>query len=156
MHGVLPHIQITRSYFITTLTMSRLHPLLHEAYLMGSHRMSVRDKHDYLCYEYKELDENGPDRPQRLCVWGKNEGHKPEIKKTWGGGIPENKEKLRDKFETYVCIWSSFCFSLMAQTVKHVLLLKFKDSVSESEKDELIQGYQALPSLIPHIKAFEW
>ena len=44
----------------------------------------------------------------------------------------------------------------MAQTVKHVLLLKFKDSVSDAEKVELIQGYQALPSLIPHIKAFEW
>ncbi|XP_047317636.1 stress-response A/B barrel domain-containing protein HS1-like [Impatiens glandulifera] len=40
--------------------------------------------------------------------------------------------------------------------VKHLLLAKFKDSVSEDEIQQLIKGYANLVSLIEPMKAFHW
>lgn len=46
--------------------------------------------------------------------------------------------------------------SAMAETVKHIVLLKFKDDVSPQQVDDLIKGFQALPASINCIKGFEW
>ncbi|XP_047317638.1 stress-response A/B barrel domain-containing protein HS1-like [Impatiens glandulifera] len=40
--------------------------------------------------------------------------------------------------------------------VKHILLAKFKDSVSEDEVQELIKEYANLVNLIEPMKAFHW
>lgn len=44
----------------------------------------------------------------------------------------------------------------MAGTVKHILLLKFKDSVTPEQESELISKYAALPNSISAMKGFEW
>ncbi|KAL3694166.1 hypothetical protein R1sor_007817 [Riccia sorocarpa] len=44
----------------------------------------------------------------------------------------------------------------MAGTIKHLLLLKFKDDLTEDKKQQLIEGYEALPSKIDVMKGFEW
>ncbi|CAF2078220.1 stress-response A/B barrel domain-containing protein HS1-like [Brassica napus] len=40
--------------------------------------------------------------------------------------------------------------------VKHVLLAKFKDDVTQEKIDELIKGYANLVNLIEPMKAFQW
>jgi len=40
--------------------------------------------------------------------------------------------------------------------VKHVVLFKFKEDVSENKIQELIDGYKALPGKIEVMKGFEW
>ena len=40
--------------------------------------------------------------------------------------------------------------------VRHVLLAKFKDGLSEDEIDQLIKGYANLVNLIPPMKSFSW
>lgn len=40
--------------------------------------------------------------------------------------------------------------------VKHVLLAKFKDDVSQVRVEQLIKGYANLVSLIQPMKAFHW
>ncbi|XP_050373991.1 stress-response A/B barrel domain-containing protein HS1 [Argentina anserina] len=40
--------------------------------------------------------------------------------------------------------------------VKHVLLAKFKDGVSESDIDQLIKGYANLVNLIDPMESFHW
>ncbi|GMU94058.1 MAG: hypothetical protein AMXMBFR4_31160 [Candidatus Hydrogenedentota bacterium] len=40
--------------------------------------------------------------------------------------------------------------------VKHVVLFKFKDGVTEGTIAELIQGYKDLPGKIEGMKHFEW
>ncbi|CAN6726659.1 hypothetical protein ACFX13_012270 [Malus domestica] len=40
--------------------------------------------------------------------------------------------------------------------VKHVLLAKFKDGISESKIEELIKGYANLVNLIEPMKSFNW
>jgi hypothetical protein len=40
--------------------------------------------------------------------------------------------------------------------VKHVVLFKFKEGVSEAKIKELIEGYKALPGKIEVMKHFEW
>ncbi|KAL3508211.1 hypothetical protein ACH5RR_033593 [Cinchona calisaya] len=40
--------------------------------------------------------------------------------------------------------------------VKHVLLAKFKDGLSEDEIEKLIKGYANLVNLIEPMKAFKW
>ncbi|XP_024358821.1 stress-response A/B barrel domain-containing protein HS1 [Physcomitrium patens] len=44
----------------------------------------------------------------------------------------------------------------MSGVVKHILLLKFKDSISPDEQTALIQKYAALPNSISAMKGFEW
>ncbi|KAG6544129.1 hypothetical protein Mapa_014441 [Marchantia paleacea] len=44
----------------------------------------------------------------------------------------------------------------MAETVKHVVLLKFKDELRAERKQQLIDDYAALPSKIDVMKGFEW
>ncbi|KAG0600878.1 hypothetical protein M758_11G068100 [Ceratodon purpureus] len=44
----------------------------------------------------------------------------------------------------------------MAGTVKHILLLKFKDSVTPEQQSVLIEKYAALPNSISAMKGFEW
>lgn len=44
----------------------------------------------------------------------------------------------------------------MAGSVKHILLLKFKDSVTPDQQSVLIQKYAALPNSISAMKGFEW
>ncbi|GAU16823.1 hypothetical protein TSUD_200660 [Trifolium subterraneum] len=41
-------------------------------------------------------------------------------------------------------------------TVKHIVLAKFKDEISEQQIDELIKGYANLVNLIPQMKSFHW
>ncbi|CAI9109802.1 OLC1v1009706C1 [Oldenlandia corymbosa var. corymbosa] len=40
--------------------------------------------------------------------------------------------------------------------VKHILLAKFKDGLSEQQIEELIKGYAKLVNLIEPMKAFKW
>ena len=40
--------------------------------------------------------------------------------------------------------------------VKHVLLAKFKDDVTQEKIAELIKGYANLVNLIEPMKAFQW
>lgn len=40
--------------------------------------------------------------------------------------------------------------------VKHVVLLKFKEGVSEQQIDEYIKQFANLVNLIPSIKSFKW
>lgn len=40
--------------------------------------------------------------------------------------------------------------------MKHVLLAKFKEEVTEEKIEELIKGYANLVSLVPSMKAFHW
>ncbi|KAJ3681326.1 hypothetical protein LUZ60_015815 [Juncus effusus] len=40
--------------------------------------------------------------------------------------------------------------------VKHLLLAKFKEDVTEEKIQELIKGYANLVSLVPTMKAFHW
>ncbi|XP_047340877.1 stress-response A/B barrel domain-containing protein HS1-like [Impatiens glandulifera] len=42
------------------------------------------------------------------------------------------------------------------ELVKHILLAKFKESVSEDEIQQLIKGYANLVDLIEPMKAFHW
>lgn len=44
----------------------------------------------------------------------------------------------------------------MAETVKHVVMAKFKDDISAEQQESLIKGFHSLPAVIHHIKAFEW
>ncbi len=44
----------------------------------------------------------------------------------------------------------------MATTLKHVVLFKFKDGLSDAQIAELIEGYKALPGKIEHMKHFEY
>ncbi|KAI5069271.1 hypothetical protein GOP47_0015572 [Adiantum capillus-veneris] len=44
----------------------------------------------------------------------------------------------------------------MASLVKHVVLVKFNEDITAELRESLIQGFHALPGLIPDIKAFEW
>lgn len=44
----------------------------------------------------------------------------------------------------------------MASTLKHVVLFKFKDGLSDAKIAELIEGYKALPGKIEHMKHFEY
>lgn len=44
----------------------------------------------------------------------------------------------------------------MASTLKHVVLFKFKDGLSDEQIAELIEGYKALPGKIEHMKHFEY
>ncbi|XP_042029488.1 stress-response A/B barrel domain-containing protein HS1-like [Salvia splendens] len=40
--------------------------------------------------------------------------------------------------------------------IKHVLVVKFKESVSEEQIEDCIKQYGKLVDLIPSIKAFKW
>lgn len=40
--------------------------------------------------------------------------------------------------------------------LKHVVLFKFKEGVTQEKIAELIEGYKALPSKIPQMKAYEY
>lgn len=40
--------------------------------------------------------------------------------------------------------------------VKHILLAKFKDGITQDQIDQLITGYAKLVSLIEPMKAFHW
>ncbi|KAL2530684.1 putative protein Pop3 [Forsythia ovata] len=40
--------------------------------------------------------------------------------------------------------------------VKHILLGKFKDGISEEQIQEYIKGYANLVNLVPTMKAFRW
>ncbi|CAJ2649994.1 pop3 peptide [Trifolium pratense] len=40
--------------------------------------------------------------------------------------------------------------------VKHIVLAKFKDEISEEQIDELIKGFANLVNLIPQMKSFHW
>lgn len=40
--------------------------------------------------------------------------------------------------------------------LKHVVLFKFKEDVSQDKIDELIAGYKALPAKVEEMKHFEW
>lgn len=40
--------------------------------------------------------------------------------------------------------------------VKHILLAKFKDGITEEQIDQLIKGYANLVNLIEPMKAFQW
>lgn len=40
--------------------------------------------------------------------------------------------------------------------VKHILLGKFKDGLSEEQVEEYIKGYASLVNLVPSMKAFRW
>ncbi|XP_004508017.1 stress-response A/B barrel domain-containing protein HS1 [Cicer arietinum] len=42
------------------------------------------------------------------------------------------------------------------ETVKHIVIGKFKDEISEERIDELIKGYANLVNLIPTMKSFHW
>ena len=45
---------------------------------------------------------------------------------------------------------------MAAGPVKHVVLFKFKEGLSQETISGLIEGYKALPGKIDHMKAFEW
>ena len=40
--------------------------------------------------------------------------------------------------------------------LRHVVLFKFKDSVSKAQVKEVVDAFAALPKQIDHIKDFEW
>ncbi|CAI8610957.1 unnamed protein product [Vicia faba] len=40
--------------------------------------------------------------------------------------------------------------------VKHIVIGKFKDDISQERTDELIKGYANLVNLIPSMKSFHW
>jgi hypothetical protein len=40
--------------------------------------------------------------------------------------------------------------------VKHIVLAKFKDEITEEVIDEQIKGYANLVNLIPQMKSFHW
>ena len=40
--------------------------------------------------------------------------------------------------------------------VKHILLARFKEDVTQERLDELIRGYAALVAAVPSMKAFHW
>ncbi len=40
--------------------------------------------------------------------------------------------------------------------LRHVVLFKFKDSVTSEQVDEVVQAFAALPGKISEIKGFEW
>ncbi|KEH32423.1 hypothetical protein MtrunA17_Chr4g0070211 [Medicago truncatula] len=40
--------------------------------------------------------------------------------------------------------------------VKHIVIAKFKDEISQEKIDELIKGYANLVNLIPPMKSFHW
>ncbi|XP_057806119.1 stress-response A/B barrel domain-containing protein HS1 [Salvia miltiorrhiza] len=42
------------------------------------------------------------------------------------------------------------------EEVKHILLAKFKDGLSEQQIDEYIKEYANLVNLVPSMKAFTW
>ncbi|CAI9762590.1 unnamed protein product [Fraxinus pennsylvanica] len=42
------------------------------------------------------------------------------------------------------------------KVVKHILLAKFKDGLSEEQIEEIIKGYASLVNLVPSMKAFRW
>ncbi|BBN20778.1 protein MpPKC12 [Marchantia polymorpha subsp. ruderalis] len=44
----------------------------------------------------------------------------------------------------------------MAETIKHVVLLKFKDELTAEKIQQLIDDYAALPAKIDVMKGFEW
>ena len=40
--------------------------------------------------------------------------------------------------------------------VIHLIIVKFKDDVSQERIDELIKGYANLVNLVPSMKSFQW
>jgi hypothetical protein len=44
----------------------------------------------------------------------------------------------------------------MAPVIKHILLAKFKDSITPEQEKDLIDAYAALPNSISAMKGFEW
>ncbi len=43
-----------------------------------------------------------------------------------------------------------------SRAVKHVVLIKFKDHMTDDQIKEVIDGYRALPGRIEAMKGFEW
>jgi hypothetical protein len=41
-------------------------------------------------------------------------------------------------------------------TLRHVVLFAFKDEASAEQVQSIVDGFQALPSIVPGITAYEW
>lgn len=72
---------------------------------------------------------------------------KPKIK------LAQNKYESNSKGNEKIL---PFLASLIMEEVKHVLLVKFKDGVSEEQIEQLVKDYANLVKLIEPMKSFKW